>query len=69
MTKAYPKGYERPIILLYNNATLIDDENEKESLCVPFAYMAHGVKIDMIPMKYGGKEGMTIEGDFIPSIW
>ena len=61
-----PRDYQKPIILLHNNATLIGDENEKESLCVPFACMAHGIKIDMVPTKYGGKGGMTVEGDFIP---
>ena len=66
VTKAYPKDYQKPIILLHNNATLIDDDNEKESLCVPFACMAHGIKIDMVPNKYGGKGGMTVDGDFIP---
>ena len=55
VTKVYPKDYEKPVILLQNNAALINDENEKESLCVPFACMAHGIKIDMVPTKYGGK--------------
>ena len=54
VTKAHPRGYDKPIILLQNNATLINDDNEKESLCVPFACMEHGVKIDMVPTKYGG---------------
>ena len=65
VTKAYPRDYKKPVILLHKNATLIDDENEKESLCVPFACMAHGIKIDMVPTKYGGKGGMTVEGGFI----
>ena len=45
---------------------MIDDDNEKESLCVPFACMAHGIKIDIVPNKYEGKGGMTVDGDFIP---
>ena len=38
-----------------------------ESLCVPFACMEHGIKIDMFPTKYGGLGGMTVDGDFISS--
>ena len=63
VTKAYPRDYKKPVILLHNNATLIDDENEKESLFVPFACMAHGIKIDMVSNKYGGKGGITVEGE------
>ena len=66
VTKAQPRNYDKPIILLQNNATLINDENEMESLCVPFKCMEHGIKIDMVPTKYGGLGGMTVEGDFIP---
>ena len=28
--------------------------------------MAHGIKFDLIPTKYGGKGGMTIEENFFP---
>ena len=63
VTKAYPRGYDKPVVLLQNNATLIYDENEKESLCVSFACMEHGIQIDMVPTKYGGLGGMTVEGD------
>ena len=28
--------------------------------------MAHGIKCDLTPSKYGGKTGMTIEENFIP---
>ena len=58
--------YKRPITLFANNATLITDKGEKESLCLPFGCMAHGIKMDMVPNKYGCKCGMTVEGDFIP---
>ena len=61
VTKAQPRNYDKPIILLQNNATLINDENEMESLCVPFKCMEHGIKIDMVPTKYGGLGGMTVE--------
>ena len=38
---------------------------KKESLCVPFACMAHGIKIDMVLTQYGGKSWMTVKGDFV----
>ena len=28
--------------------------------------MEHGIKIDMVPTKYGGLGEMTVDGDFIP---
>ena len=37
-----------------------------ESLCIPFTFMEHGIKINMVPTKYGGLGGMTVDGDFIP---
>ena len=39
VTKAQTRNYDKPIILLQNNATLINDENEMESPCVPFKCM------------------------------
>jgi hypothetical protein len=45
---------------------LIQDEDEFESLLVPFEMMKHGVKIDMIPPKYGGKGSITIDDENLP---
>ena len=28
--------------------------------------LAHGIKVDMVPEKYGGKSGMTVEETFLP---
>ena len=60
-TKAYIRGRNEPVILTQNNSTLIEDDSEFESLCVPFLGMKHGVKFDMTPIKFGGKGGMYIE--------
>ena len=66
VTKAYIKGKDEPVLLCVNYETLIDDEEETESLIVPFCMMAHGIKVDMVPEKYGGKSGMTVEETFFP---
>ena len=65
-TKAYIRGRNEPVILAQNNSTLIEDDSEFESLCVPFLGMKHGVKFDMTPIKFGGKGGMYIEQEFFP---
>ena len=58
ITKAYIAGKPDPVILVVNYATLVDDDDEKESLLVPFEMMAHGLTVDMRPRKYGGTCGM-----------
>ena len=54
MTRAKITGKDNPGIFHINYATLIDNDNEYESLCVPFSMMAHGIKCDLTPTKYGG---------------
>ena len=54
MTRAKITGKDNPVIFHINYATLIDNDNEYESLCVPFSMMAHGIKCDLTPTKYGG---------------
>ena len=66
VTKAHIKGRDEPVLLAINYATLIDDDEEKESLVVPFCMMAHGIQVDMVPEKYGGQSGMTVEETFLP---
>jgi len=46
--------------------TLVVDENEKESLHVPFQSMRHGIKFDLTPTIHGGKCNMTIEQEDFP---
>ena len=58
------KGRNTPVLFHINNATLVDDKKEEESLCVTFNMMKHGIKCDLTPTKYGGKGGMTIEDEF-----
>ena len=54
ITKATFHGRNEPVLLLVNYATLINDKQEKESLLQPFNLMAHGIKVNMVPQKYGG---------------
>jgi hypothetical protein len=49
-----------------NYATLVDDNDEYESLVVPFDMMKHGIKVDMVPPRYGGAGGITVEGELLP---
>ena len=63
ITKATIKGRTDPVLLGINYATLIEDENENESLCQPFDVMKHGVKVDLVPKHLGGTGGMIIQGE------
>ena len=66
VTKAHIKGRDQPVLLCLNYVTLIYDKEETDSLIVPFCMMAHGITVDMVPEKYGGKSGMTVEETFLP---
>ena len=66
VTKAHIKGISNTILLGVNYATLMEDENETESLLQPFDCMRHGIKIDLTPVEYGGEGGMLVEDCFIP---
>jgi hypothetical protein len=54
------------VIFEVHYATLIKDEDEFESLLVPFEIMKHAVKIDMIPPKYGGTGSILVDGETLP---
>ena len=56
----------KEILILMNHATLLKDNDERESLEVPYDMMRHGVMVDISPTIYGGKQGMTIEGEHFP---
>ena len=62
-TKVTIPGREDPVIFEVNHATLIEDDNELESLVVPFAMMKHGIHLDMIPRKYGGSNSIVVDGE------
>ena len=66
ITKTHVKGREQPVLLLYNHVTLLDDPEEKESLCVPFSLMVHGIKVDLTPEKYGGRGSIVVDGEELP---
>ena len=69
ITKVHIKDRDIPILFQMNYATLIDDPEESESLCVPFALMRHGIQLDMTPTKFGGEGGMRIEEQFFPFLF
>jgi len=64
--KAYIEGRDKPVLFVMHYATLVVDENEKESLHVPFQSMRHGIKFDLIPKIHGGKCNMAIEQEEFP---
>ena len=66
VTKAFIPKSDVPILLTINYATLIDDPDEHESLCVPFDLMRHGIKVDLTPTSFGGEGGLQIEDQFLP---
>ena len=66
VTKAHIKGRDQPVLLCLNYVTLIYDKEETDSLIVPFCMMAHGITVDMVPEKYGGKSGMKVEETLLP---
>jgi hypothetical protein len=63
ITKVNIPGREDPVIFEVNYATLVDANDEYESLVVPFGMMKHGIKVDMVPPRYGGAGGITVEGE------
>jgi hypothetical protein len=66
ITKVNIPGREDPVIFEVNYATLVDDNDEHESLVVPFDMMKPGIKVDMVPPRYGGTGGITVEGELLP---
>jgi hypothetical protein len=69
VTKVQIPGRMDPVIFEVHYATLVTDENEYESLLVPFEMMKHGVKVDMIPPKYGGTGSIMIDDELLPFLF
>jgi hypothetical protein len=66
VTKAIIMGRDCPVLLLMNYTTMLNDDQEQESLCVPFQSMKHGILFDLTPTSFGGKGGMKVDDKFIP---
>ena len=65
--KVHLPNRDTPVLFIMNYATLVDDPNEKESLCVPFALMRHGIKVDITPPSLGGTScGLRVSDQFLP---
>ena len=69
VTKVTIPGKTDPVLFEVNYATLIEDKNELESLVVPFELMKHGIRVDMIPPKYGGSGAIHVEGVPLPYLF
>jgi len=65
VTKAKIPNRDDPILIKMNYCSLIDDENENESLVNPFDLMRHNIKVDMMPPQHGGRCGITFDNIFI----
>jgi len=65
--KAYIEGRDEPVLFVMHYATLVVDENKKESLHAPFQSMRHGIKFDLTPKTHGRKCNMTIEQEDFPN--
>jgi hypothetical protein len=63
--KVNAPNIDTPIILVLNYVSLLEDEDETESLLQPFSCMRHGIRMDMTPVLYGGESGMRVDGQFI----
>ena len=63
---------ESPFLLQINQACYYDDDNQDESLCLPFQAEQHGVTFNLTPRERTdtngnlGKHNMVIEGKEIP---
>lgn len=55
-------------IFILNNSTLIEDQDELESLCVPFDLMRHGIDTDLNPRCHGGAQAIRINHEIFPSL-
>ena len=63
---AIPPSKMEEVLLVVNNATFVDNNNELESLLQPYQSMKHGVKFDLIPHEYGGRASMIVDDKEIP---
>lgn len=66
ITKVTIPGRQVPVLFVVNYASLIEDEDENESLIVPFDMMRHGIVLDLNPPQHGGSCGMHHEEEFLP---
>ena len=54
VTKASIPGRDLPVLLVMNYVALLEDEDEAESLAIPFELMRHGISCDLTPQSLGG---------------
>ena len=48
---------QEPILLVMNQACYYDEEEQDESLCLPFQAMKHGVTFDLTPLTHKDANG------------
>ena len=66
VTKVEIPGKDLPVLFTINYATLVEDPEENESLCVPFDLMRHHIKVDLTPAILGGEGAIKIEDQKFP---
>lgn len=57
-----PDGKEN--LFVANNTTLLEDKTERESLAVPYDMMRHGIRVDIVSLKHGGRQGIWVENEY-----
>eukprot|EP00957_Ditylum_brightwellii_P155088 11805589-Ditylum_brightwellii.AAC.2 len=57
---------DEPVIIVLNHATLVEDDEELDSLVVPFDLMRHGIKVDLTPHNLGDVRAMYVEDEYMP---
>eukprot|EP00957_Ditylum_brightwellii_P150076 11429345-Ditylum_brightwellii.AAC.1 len=68
-TKVWVPGREEVVIFVLNYATLIEYEEEAESLLVPFELMQHDIKLDLTLPSLGGVGAMHVNEEYSPFEW
>ena len=68
ITLAYGDDFIEPVLIIANNATLIEDEAERESLMTLMDLIKNHVTIDgILPKQYGGEKcGISIKDTHVP---
>lgn len=69
VVKVHPADRDIPVLLVFHNVQINDDDKENESLAIPFHFWSHGARCCIRPPSYGGACGLTIDDNFFPFQW
>ena len=56
----------REMLFIMSYSTLIEDDRQNESLCIPFEMMRHGISVDLTPKIHGETQCMHVKRVLIP---